>query len=81
MININTNILKSERVKIGFTQKKVANILKKDISTYSKKENGIIEFTASEINILKNLFCLSPEKIDEIFFNEKVAFNETISIA
>lgn len=78
---MNTNILKSERVKLGLTQKDVAKILKKDISTYSKKENGIIEFSASEINQIKNLFDLSPEKIDKIFFNEKVAFNETISTA
>lgn len=71
------NLLKAERVKAGLTQKDLSNVLQKDVSTYSKKENGLVEFTASEIKILKQLLHLSPETIDAIFFNTKVAFEET----
>lgn len=45
-----SNLLKSQRVKKGLTQKKVSEILDIDSTSYSKKENGIIEFKASEIN-------------------------------
>lgn len=81
MFNVNTNLLKSQRVKCGFTQKQVSLKLGKDVTTYSKKENGFIEFTASEIAILKVILKLSLELVDEIFFNNEVAFNETISSA
>lgn len=72
-----TNLLKAERVKAGYTQKDLSNVLKKDVSTYSKKENGLIDFTASEISIIKQLLKLSPQALDEIFFTTKVAFKET----
>jgi transcriptional regulator with XRE-family HTH domain len=75
---MNSNLLKSERVKSGFTQKDLSNALNKNVSTYSKKENGLIEFTASEIKTLKQILNLSPQTIDAIFFNTKVAFKETI---
>jgi transcriptional regulator with XRE-family HTH domain len=74
---MNSNLLKAERVKSGFTQKDLSNALKRNVSTYSKKENGLIDFTASEIRILKELLKLSPKTIDAIFFNTKVAFGET----
>lgn len=71
------NLLKAERVKVGLTQKDLSIALKKDVSTYSKKENGLVDFTASEIRTLKQVLNLNPETIDAIFFNTKVAFNET----
>lgn len=73
------NLLKAERVKAGLTQKDLSIALKKDVSTYSKKENGLVEFTASEIRALKQLLNLSPETIDKIFFDTKVVFKETIN--
>lgn len=73
------NLLKAERVKAGLTQKDLSIALKKDVSTYSKKENGLVEFTASEIRDLKQLLNLSPETIDKIFFDTKVVFKETIN--
>lgn len=72
-----SNLLKSERVKLGITQKKVCEKLKIDVSTYSKKENGVIEFKASEIRALKNILKLTPEKIDDIFFDTNVALKAT----
>lgn len=72
-----SNLLKAERVKAGLTQKDLSVALRKDVSTYSKKENGIVDFTASEIRIIKQLLSLDPETIDAIFFDTKVAFNTT----
>lgn len=73
-----SNLLKSERVKKGLTQKKVSEILDIDSTSYSKKENGIIEFKASEINLIRKIFELSPEKVIEIFFDDKLEFNSSL---
>ncbi|MBC5627559.1 helix-turn-helix transcriptional regulator [Clostridium sp. NSJ-6] len=63
-----SNLLKAERIKIGITQKNISEYLNIDVSTYSKKENGLIEFKASEIRLLKKVLDLTPQKISEIFF-------------
>lgn len=73
-----SNLLKSQRVKKGLTQKKVSEILNIDSTSYSKKENGIIEFKASEINLIRKIFELSPEDIIEIFFDDKLEFNSSL---
>lgn len=74
------NILKSERIKCNLIQTDVAKALKINPASYSKKENGILEFKSSEINILKKLLNLSPEKIDEIFFDSQLE-NNSINLA
>ena len=65
--NLKTQLLKSYRVRVGITQKILAKLLQIDVTTYSKKENGVIEFKASEILILKKTLNLTPIEIDEIF--------------
>lgn len=75
--NLKTQLLKSYRVRVGITQKILAKLLQIDVTTYSKKENGVIEFKASEILILKKTLNLTPIEIDEIFFNSNVEFNST----
>ena len=75
--NLKTQLLKSYRVRVGITQKILAKLLQIDVTTYSKKENGVIEFKASEILILKTTLNLTPIEIDEIFFNPNVEFNST----
>ena len=75
--NLKTQLLKSYRVRVGITQKILAKLLQIDVTTYSKKENGVIEFKASEILILKKTLNLTPIEIDEIFFNCNVEFNTT----
>ena len=72
-----SNILKSERIKVGITQKSMSKHLNIDVSTYSKKENGLIEFKASEIRLLKKVLDLTPQKISEIFFENEVALKTT----
>ena len=72
-----SNLLKSQRVKKGLTQKKVSEILDIDSTSYSKKENGIIEFKASEINLIRKIFELSAEETIEIFFDDKLELNSS----
>lgn len=72
-----SNLLKAERIKFGVTQKDMSQTLNIDVSTYSKKENGIIEFKASEICIVKKMLSLTPQKISEIFFENEVAAKAT----
>lgn len=72
-----SNLLKSERVKLGITQKNICKKLEINAATYSKKENGVIEFKASEIMILKEVLKLTPEKINDIFFENNVALKAT----
>lgn len=73
-----SNLLKSQRVKKGLTQKKISEILDIDSTSYSKKENGIIEFKASEINLIRKIFELSPEETIEIFFDDKLELNSSL---
>lgn len=66
------NILKLERIKKGLTQKNIAKALKIDVTSYCKKEAGIINFKLSEIIELKKILNLTPSAIDEIFFEGKL---------
>ncbi|MGL4875143.1 MAG: XRE family transcriptional regulator [Clostridium sp.] len=65
-----SNLLKSERIKNGLTQKKISEFLQIDSTSYSKKENGFVEFKASEISSLRTILKLVPEDIIKIFFEE-----------
>ncbi|MFQ9545728.1 MAG: helix-turn-helix transcriptional regulator [Clostridium sp.] len=67
-----SNMLKSERIKNGFTQKDLAKALKIDVTSYSKRETGIVEFKLNEVIHLKEILNLTPKSIDEIFFDNKL---------
>lgn len=58
--------LKYLRVKNGLTQEETAKILNMTTATYSRKENGIREFSINEAKKISDLFNTS---IEEIFFN------------
>lgn len=62
--------LKILRAKNNLSQENVANVLNITKSTYNRKENGIADFTLSEIKTLSELFNTSPT---DIFFTENVA--------
>lgn len=65
----NTNLLKAKMIAAGdehFTTV-LADVLNLSRTTASKKLNGVIDFTQSEILILKNKYHLSPEEVNEIF--------------
>ena len=56
--------IKEYRIKSGYTQSEVANVLNIKQSSYSRKELGKRAFTTDEIKILKELFKVS---IDDEF--------------
>lgn len=70
-----SNLLKAERVRYNLTQKEISKILNIDVTSYSKRETGVMDFKSSEINLLKHLLKLTPEKIDEIFFESELENN------
>ena len=55
--------IKEYRVKSGYTQSEVANVLNIKQSSYSRKELGKRAFTTDEIKILKELFKVSYEEL------------------
>ncbi|MBE6064458.1 helix-turn-helix transcriptional regulator [Clostridium sporogenes] len=57
--------LKALRARNDISQKKMANILHMTVSTYSRKENGVREFTIEEGKILASFFNTT---IENIFF-------------
>ena len=66
---LNTNLLKSEFIKNGFTQKKVAEKIGISENSLSRQLAGKRDFTLTEVNQLISLLNLSDEKnIHDIFF-------------
>ena len=62
--------LRAKRVEKGYTQEKLAEKLDINLATFSKKENGINDFTLSEIqDLMYYLDC----NFDDIFFRKEVA--------
>ena len=55
--------IKEYRIKSGYTQSEVANVLNIKQSSYSRKELGKRAFTTDEIKILKELFKVSYEEL------------------
>lgn len=56
--------LKGKRVEKGYTQKDLAKLLNIETATYTRKENGLVQFRLDEINkILEILQC----KFEDIF--------------
>lgn len=59
--------LKGKRVEKGYTQEKMAELLKMEQATYARKENEKSTFNIDEANrILRILNC----KYEDIFLNE-----------
>ena len=64
-----TEELKKLRIDFKYNQSDVAKLLGfKSTSSYSRKENGEIEFSIGDIKKLKEIFSLSSEEIVKIFF-------------
>ncbi|MBU5227804.1 helix-turn-helix domain-containing protein [Clostridium senegalense] len=74
---MNTNEFKAARIRKGYTQEKLSKLLGVTKSSLSRKENGLTPFNCIEVSILKEILKLTPEEIDNIFFNEKVVFKTT----
>lgn len=67
MSKTKTNMLKAKRALFGYSQTDVAQKLNTSIITYGKKERGDLDFTQSDLYILKELLALSNDEFCEIF--------------
>lgn len=65
-----SNILKAKRAELGFSQTDVANALDVTLVTYRFKENGIKDFSQSELYQLRKKLKLSDEEVLYIFLGE-----------
>ena len=65
-----SNYLKSIRALNGLKQRDMAKLLGITEAGYCKKENGNIEFSISDLKILKKFFELTDREFCKIFFEE-----------
>ncbi len=65
-----SNMLKAKRVELGFSQTDVANALDVTLVTYRFKENGIKDFSQSELYRLRKKLKLSDKEVLYIFLSE-----------
>ncbi len=68
---MNTNLLKSKLAEQGFTQTAAAQAIGISLSRFNAKLNNTdgAEFSLGEVRTMKNLFNLSSEQVDHIFFS------------
>lgn len=68
---MNTNLLKSKLAEQGFTQTTAAQAIGISLSRFNAKLNNTdgAEFSLGEVRTMKNLFKLSSEQVDHIFFS------------
>lgn len=68
---MNSNLLKGKFKEFGMTQADVANKIGLSLSRFNAKlnENDGAEFSLGEARSLKELFSLTTEQVDEIFFD------------
>lgn len=63
----NTLKLKAVIIKVGYTQKYIANMLHMTAATFNYKLNNKSEFKASEIKIMSKILRLTSKEINEFF--------------
>lgn len=68
---MNKNELRAEMVRNGDTAESLAEAIGITLGTFSKKINGVNgnDFRQHEIQIIRDRYNLSAEKVDLIFFN------------
>ncbi len=59
----------SERNRKGLSQKKIAKELNLSVVQYGKKERGTVDFTISEVKLMKKILNLDVKRIYEIFLS------------
>lgn len=69
---MNTNMLKSKRVLLGYTQKDMANYVGISEKTYNFKEKGKIFFKPNEIISISGKLNLTIKEINKIFFDNNL---------
>lgn len=64
--------LKVERVRSNLTQKQIAERIGMTEISYNRKEQGVREFSISEVNKIAKVLNLSLGRVNEIFFDSKL---------
>lgn len=64
---MDTDKLKSKRREKGYTQKKIAKEINMTEVSYNRKENGMREFSCSELNDVMRVLKLTQVEVIEIF--------------
>ncbi|MCK8826364.1 helix-turn-helix domain-containing protein [Natroniella acetigena] len=64
-----SNKIKAGRTKLGYNQEQMAKALNMGITTYKNKENGITEFTETEIN---KYLALTEQKFEDVFLDKDI---------
>ena len=64
---MNSNLLKSEMVKVGHTNKDLADLLGLSEATIYNRLSGKNPFTQNEIMLIKETYHLSAQDVDAIF--------------
>jgi transcriptional regulator with XRE-family HTH domain len=73
---VNTNLLKGIRVSRGYTQKPVAEAAGMNVTTYCQKEQGKVEFTPKEIELIASFLNINIYQVNEIFFDKKLTIGK-----
>lgn len=67
---MNPTEFKVAQIRAGVTKDEIAAALGINIVTLYRKINGESDFSLSELKKLKNLFKLSKDDVDRIFFSD-----------
>lgn len=67
---MNTDELRSKRIKHALTQKEIAEKLGMSTKSYNRKELGVIDFSREEIKNISSVLDLTKMEIIEIFFED-----------
>lgn len=70
---VNLKYIKALRAYHGLSQTNIANTLGCTFATYNKKENGKVDFTLEELNVLAKKFNIPAIN----FFKDEVSILET----
>ena len=75
---VNTNKLKAERIGQGKSVQYMSDVINKTYDAYARKERGDVKFTTEEMALIANDLSLSPTSFNEIFFDSKLPFGNSI---
>lgn len=66
------NKIKVARISKNLTQEEISKLLGVTISTYNRKELGLVDFKRGEVLKLSNILDLTLQDVNDIFFNNKL---------
>jgi DNA-binding XRE family transcriptional regulator len=77
---VDTNLLKGLRVSKGHTQKPVAQAAGMNVTTYCQKEQGKVEFTPKEIELIASFLNMDIFQVNEVFFGKRLTIGKECSL-